>query len=118
MRKTSLIICSLLTVGILLYLFIFSWLIPKTAMLGLPHKWKLIPVRQSKEIARNYFGQSVSNDSTPASGKEIWSQGVKGRMYLLRIDYSDSVVTGYSVRYVFKNAFVSKNYLLDTFSVK
>lgn len=118
MRKTSLVICILLTIGILLYLFIFSWLVPKTAMLGLPHKWHLVPVRQSKEIARSYLGQSISNDSTPTSGKEIWSQGEKGRMYLLRLDYSDSVVTGYSVRYVFKNAVVSKDYLLDTFSVK
>ena len=118
MRKTSLAICILLVTGILLYLFIFGWLIPKTATLSLPYKWRTIPVKQSKFIARSYLGDSFSNDSTTTTGKEVWSAGSKGRLYLLRLDYTDSVVTGYSIRYAFSNAVISRNYLLDTFSVK
>ncbi len=118
MRKGSIILSILLLFAIVLYLFIFSWLIPNTAALSLPHKWRTIPVKQSKMIARNYFGESFINDSTATSGKEVWSAGGKGRMYLLRLDYTDSVVTGYSIRYAFSNAVISKNYLLDTFSVK
>lgn len=118
MRRTWLFLIALLILVLGSYLFIFSWLIPRAAMLTLPLKWRNIPLRQSKTIARAYFGEPAKKDSSAINISDQWNAGSIGKAYQLRIDYTDTAVTGYSIHYLYSNGLIKKNYLIDTFSIK
>jgi len=99
-----------------LYFVIFDWVVPKTAAFTIPHKWRMIPLRQTKDIVHGYFGEPLPNH-IPES--EEWANGSKGKMYFLRIYYlSDTVAVSYSIHYEYKNAFSSRNYLIDSGSIR
>jgi hypothetical protein len=115
-KKTLILIIILLTLVGLKY-FIFDWMVPTTASFTLPHKWRMIPLRESKEIIRGYFGEPLPKDSTVSSDE--WANGSKGKMYFLKIHYvSDTVAASYSIHYQFKNWFTSRTYLVDTGSIR
>ncbi len=111
-----LILVLILAVLTGLYFVIFDWVVPKTAAFTIPHKWRMIPLRQTKDIVHNYFGEPLPNH-TPES--EEWANGSKGKMYFLKIYYfADTVATSYSIHYEYKNAISSRNYLVDSGSIK
>lgn len=111
----------LLLISILLFFggvstFLFGWVVPTTASFSVPRKWNRIPLRQSKNIVHGYFGQpSFVGEPT----FDQWANGSKGKMYFLRIYYaSDTVAVRYSIHYQFSNNFASRDYLLDSFSIR
>ena len=119
MQKASLIFIPLLIILIAFYFFVFNWAIPKSALLSLPVKWRLLPVQQSNQVAHTYLGSFYAKDSINNNISETWLQGSNEKMYVLKLWYgTDTVVNGYSIHYQFKNAIASRNYLLDSFSVR
>lgn len=115
-RNGLLLIVSILVIFWGMYAFLFDWVVPKTALFTVPRKWNMIPLQQSKNIVHDYFGQpAVAADPT----LDQWATGSKGKMYFLRIYYvSDTVAVGYSIHYQFSNNFASRDYLLDSFSIR
>lgn len=115
-NRATLIIIVALVVFVAFKYLIFDLVIPKTATLTVPQKWKSLPLRQSKTIIHAYLGDPVwGKDST----YEEWLGGVKGKTYVLRIDYSsDTIASGFSIRYHYQNRFADRNYLIDSFSIK
>lgn len=96
---------------------IFDWVVPKTASFTIPQKWRMIPLRQIKAIVHNYLGDPLPQSST--NGNEEWANGSKGKMYFLKIYYvSDTIAAGYSIHYKYENWFSSRNYLIDSFSIR
>ena len=119
MQKASLFLIPFIIVLIAFYFFVFSWAIPKSALLSLPVKWRLLPVKQSNQVAHAYLGNYYERESITNNISETWLQCTKGRMYVLKLWYGvDTIVTGYSIHYRFKNAIANRDYLLDTFSEK
>ena len=117
MRKALFILIGLLVVATGLYLLLFEWVVPKAASLTVPGRWNMIPLRQTKDIVHNYLGEPFRQDAN--DGSEEWSGGSKGKMYFLRVYYvSDTLAAGYSIHYQYKNFLVSKNYLVDSFSIR
>ncbi|MCW3088343.1 MAG: hypothetical protein JWQ78_1729 [Sediminibacterium sp.] len=115
--RTAAVIVILLLILWGMYAWIFSWVVPKMAAVTVPHKWNRVPLQQSREIAHGYFGEpSLANkDSTI----EQWADGSKGKMYFLRIYYApDTTAMAFSIHYRFHNALASKDYLLDSFSIR
>jgi hypothetical protein len=96
---------------------VFDMIVPKTAAFTIPQKWKMIPLRQTKEIVHGYYGEPVTG--TKADGSEEWTGGSKGKMYYLRIYYvSDTIAAGYSIHYQYKAWFGSRDYLIDSVSIR
>ncbi len=118
-REWLLIFGSLLTSILLLYGWIFSWVVPKTAAWTIPSKWKMLPLQQSRSIVHDYLGDPIPRKDPKDSSYEEWVGGFKGKMYVLRIDYAtDTMAVGYTIRFHYKNLFADRNYLIDSFSIK
>jgi hypothetical protein len=117
MRKWRWVFLGLLVLTVVMYFFIFNWMVPKTASFTIPQKWRMIPLRQSKEIVQGYFGEPLPKDSTVTADE--WANGSKGKMYFLKIYYvSDTIAASYSIHYQFKHWAASRNYLVDTSSIR
>ena len=117
MRKVFIYLLAAFLVFIVGYLLIFEFVVPKIATLAIPWKWNRIPLRQTKDIAHNYLGEPVLQNK--AAGFNEWARGSKGKMYFLRIYYvSDTLAVGYSIHYQYRSFLVSKNYLVDSFSIR
>ena len=117
MKKSIVVFTFIFLVLSGMYTFLFLWAVPKTAGLAVPAKWNMLPLRQSKDIVHNYLGEPVSRDSV--LGYDEWAAGSKGRRYLLKIYYiSDTIAARYSIHYQFKNLIVSRDYLIDSFSIR
>ena len=116
-RKWSVIILTLLIVLWGIYALLFSWVVPKAAAFTMPRKWSNIPLAQSKTIVHGYLGDPSVAQGLDSTSEE-WANGSKGKMYWLRISYSDTVAIAYSIRYQYNNWLVSKNYLLDSISIR
>ena len=111
-KKTAALIVLLLVLTGLKFL-VFDFVVPKTAAVTLPRKWRMIPLRQTKEIVHNYLGEPI------AAAPEAWADGSKGKMYFLKIYYiSDTIASAYSIHYQYKNWFGSRDYLIDSFSIR
>ncbi len=117
MKKSMPIIIMILLAIAGLYAFVFEWAVPKTASLAVPGKWNMLPLRQPKDIVHDYLGEPVLQNT--GLGFEEWAAGSKGRKYFLKIYYvSDTIAAGYSIHYQFKNLLISKDYLIDSFSIR
>lgn len=119
MRKALLWLIPILLLSITMYFFVFNWLVPKTAAFTTPMKWRMLPMRQHRNIVRDYLGEPVGNDTTGKLTTDEWDQGGKGKNYLLRIDYAlDSTAISYSIHYRYSNRLMGRDYLIDSFSIK
>jgi hypothetical protein len=117
MRKAIYILLASFIFAICIYLFVFEWVVPKTAAITIPQKWRMIPLRQAKDIVHDYFGEPLPQYNTSES--EVWANGSKGKIYFLRIHYlADTVAISYSIHYQFSNWFSSRNYLVDSSSIR
>jgi len=117
-RKWAVIIFNLFIILWALNALLFSWVVPKTAAFTIPRKWSLIPFGQSKTIVHGYLGEPSVSDGTDTTS-EVWASGSKGKMYYLRIRYqADTVAINYSIRYQYRNWLVSRNYLIDSVSIR
>jgi hypothetical protein len=117
LRKKIWVLVVILSVLAGLYYFAFDYILPKVASFATPHKWSMIPLRQTREVVRNYFGEPLpeSNDKTG----DIWSSGSKGKMYFLYVHYiSDTIASGYSIHYQCKTWFGARDYLIDSLSIR
>ena len=116
-KKSTLVMVAVMFVVAGMYFFIFEWVVPKTASLTVPGKWNMLPLRQTKEIVHNYLGEPITQKN--AAGYDEWAGGSKGKMYFLKIYYvSDTIAAGYSIHYQYKNFLISKDYLVDSFSIR
>jgi hypothetical protein len=98
-------------------MLLVAGLYPKTASLTVPGRWSMLPLRQTKDIVHNYLGEPITQNN--ATGYDEWAGGSKGKMYFLKIYYvSDTIAAGYSIHYRYKNFLVSKDYLIDSFSIR
>lgn len=117
MRKEYYIFIASLILFAGVYFFVFEWVVPKTASFTIPQKWRMIPLRESREIVHNYFGEPLPKNNSKDG--DIWANGSKGKMYFLRIYYvSDTIALGYSIHYQYKNWFGSRDYLIDSLSIR
>ncbi|MES2329855.1 MAG: hypothetical protein V4539_09650 [Bacteroidota bacterium] len=115
-RKTAVLIV-ILVIMVGLKFLIFDFVVPKTAAFTIPQKWKMIPLRQTREIVHGYLGDPLPEANV--NGADKWASGSKDKMYYLRIYYvSDTIALGYSVHYQYKNWFSSRDYLIDSFSIR
>jgi hypothetical protein len=115
--KSYLILIILCVAVVVFHYIIFDMIVPRTAAFTTPQKWKMVPLRQTKEIVHGYFGEPVSIIKT--NGSEEWTGGSKGKMYHLRIYYvSDTIASGYSIHYQYKAWFGSRDYLIDSISIR
>lgn len=105
---------------VLLFIFaghwlIFDFMVPHTAAFGLPHKWKRVPLRESRGTARNYYGDPVAAEAAT----DTWYFGGKDKRYILKIYYQyDTVATSYSIRYRYDKWFGARDYILDTATIR
>jgi hypothetical protein len=115
-RKYIALVIVCLMLAILHYL-VFDVMVPKTAAFTIPQKWKMIPLRQTKETVHGYFGEPVAD--TKPGGSELWTGGSKGKMYYLRIYYvSDTIASAYSIHYRYKAWFGERDYMVDSSSIR
>ncbi|MES2371600.1 MAG: hypothetical protein V4557_03405 [Bacteroidota bacterium] len=116
-RRAALIVIILCVAVVIFHYIVFDVIVPKTAAFTTPQKWKMIPLRQTKEIVHGYFGEPVPGIKT--DGSEVWAGGAKGKMYYLRIYYvSDTIASRYSIHYQYKAWFGSRDYLIDSLSIR
>jgi hypothetical protein len=116
MRTWLLVLVPVLLLGWGVYALIFEWIVPQSATLVLPRKWKRIPFREPRSTAHGYFGTPVRI----AGNMDEWGSGIDRKQYLLRVYYAsaDSLVVSYSIHYKYKSWLVSKDYVMDTASVQ
>jgi hypothetical protein len=108
-----LILLMLLMVGF--KLLIFDLVIPKTANLTTPPKWRMMPLRQNREILLDYFG----NPEKSQERVDEWLAGRKGKIHQLRVYYSaDSIAVAYAIRYRYRNFLFAKEYVLDSNDIR
>lgn len=96
-------------------LLIFDLVIPKTANLTTPPKWRMMPLRQNREVLLDYFG----NPAKSQERVDEWSGGRKGKIYQLRVYYSaDSIAVAYAIRYRYRNFLFAREYVLDSNDIR
>ncbi len=100
-----------------LYIFLFSWIVPKMAYAAIPQKWMHLPMMQSRTILHSYLGNPV--EQTGVHNPETWVTGNAGKQYRLRVYYiGDSLVAHYAVYYQLHKTWIHKSFLIDTASVR
>ena len=115
MRKWLLFACIVLLFGWGCYALIFDWLVPKTAVFAVPARWRMIPFRQSKDIVLGYLGAPLNSHDNV----DEWSSGTEKKKYVLRIYYaSDTIVAAYSIHYRYSNRIFSRDYVIDSASIR
>jgi hypothetical protein len=108
-----LILIMLVMVGF--KLLIVDWVIPQTANLTTPPKWRMMPLRQNREVLLDYFG----NPAKSQERVDEWSGGRKGKLHQLRVYYSaDSIAVAYAIRYRYSNFLFAKEYVLDSNDIR
>lgn len=112
------LVIFLLVMAGLKYL-VYDIVIPKTAALTIPQKWRMLPLRQSRTIVHGFLGEPIPQKKATDSTYEEWGSGSKGKRYLLRIGFaSDTVAVSYAIHYHYTNWLVDKDYLIDSASVR
>lgn len=116
LRIWLLVLVPVLLLGWGVYAFIFDWIVPRSATLTMPRRWKRIPFREPRATALSYFGTPVRTVGT----MDEWGNGIDRKQYILRVYYSavDSIVVSYSIHYGYKSWLVTKDYLMDSASVR
>ncbi len=100
------------------YLLAFLWIIPKTASIAIPAKWRLIPLHQSKTTAIDYLGNPSDSGINKSQSFLSWKAGSKDQQYTLSLQFaSDTLASGYVIRYHYHKWFVSNDYLIDSFTI-
>lgn len=95
-------------------LTVFS-VIPYTASLAVPGKWRRVPLRQPVETVTGYFGTAAYL----TAGSEVRVAGSTRRRYLLNLYYApDSTVTAYSIYYQYRSLLINRDYLVDSASAR
>jgi hypothetical protein len=108
-----LILIMLLMVGF--KFLIVDLVIPKTANLTTPPKWRMMPLRQHREVVLDYFGKPVKCEQRI----DEWTGGRKGKLHQLRVYYSvDSIAVAYAIRYRYSNFLFAKEYVLDSSGIR
>lgn len=108
-----LVLVMLVTLGF--KLLIVDLVIPKTANLTTPPRWRMMPLRQHRDILLDYFG----NPAKSRERTDEWSGGRKGKIHELRVYYSaDSIAVAYAIRYRYRNFLFAKEYLLDSNGIR
>jgi hypothetical protein len=116
-RKSTLILLIICLTLVGFHYLVFDFMIPKTAPLAIPYKWRMVPLRQNKEIVRGYFGAPDPDHSSLA--RDEWFGGTKDKTYILKISYIyDTIASSYSIRYRYKKWFGSREYLIDTGAIR
>lgn len=115
-KKITWVLLFIFALMVGLHFFIFDFMVPKTAMLSLPFKWRRIPLRQNKETVRAYFGEPQPSQHPI---QDEWLQGVNDKQYVLKMYYvHDTVAASYSIHYRFNKWFSSREYLIDTGTIR
>lgn len=95
-----------------LYYTVFYWAIPKTAAWTFPFKWRNLPMRAHRTIARSYLGHPAD---TMALISDRWYQGPVGKQYSLTLYYNrDTLVRSAAVYYHYRSWLKHKDYLIDS----
>lgn len=116
LSKWLLSLCLLLLLLAGIYAFLFQWVVPKIAGFAIPGKFKMLPLRQTKTIVRDYLGEP---NPISVSSFDEWVNGSSDKQYTLRIYYTrDTIATAYAIRYTYQNRVIHKTYLLDSASVR
>jgi hypothetical protein len=116
-RKSTLVLLIICLTLYGLHYLIFDFMIPKTAPLAMPYKWRMVPLRQNKEIVRGYFGAPDPDRSSLKNDE--WFGGTKDKTYILKISYIyDTIASAYSIHYRYRKWFGSREYLIDTGSIR
>jgi hypothetical protein len=116
MKRALTILLALLLIAVV-YLLIIDWFVPRTAVIGMPFKWKRLPLRESKAVVHNYLGEPFVTDSILHT--ESWKSGTGNKTYRLDIlYYADTIVAGYSIHYHFEKFGLSCDYLVDSASIR
>lgn len=116
MKRVLTLLTGLLLIAVV-YLLIVDWFVPRTAIVGMPVKWRTLPLRESKEIVHNYLGAPFAKDSVLHT--ESWKTGIGNKTYRLDIlYYADTIMSGYSVHYHFEKFGISRDYLVDSASIR
>lgn len=96
-------------------LLIVDLVIPKTAPLTTPPKWRMMPLRQHRDVLLDYFG----NPEKSQQGVDEWTGGRKGKIHQLRVYYAaDSIAVAYATRYRYSNFLFAKEYVLDSNDIR
>ena len=116
MKRALTILIAFILIA-LIYLLIIDWFVPRTAIVGMPVKWRTLPLRESKELVHNYLGEPFTKDTTLHT--ESWQSGPPDKTYRLSILYfADTVMAGYSVYYHFTKFGISRDYLVDSATIR
>lgn len=109
MRNWFIGIILIVALFLTLYAVVSFWIIPASAKLTLPIKWKQIPLNQKRTVVTSYLGRSQGMSAASAQF-DTWIVRVNNYEYTLTIQYSrDSVASAYSIRYHFQNLLFDKN---------
>ncbi|MDE3252919.1 MAG: hypothetical protein KGO92_08930 [Bacteroidota bacterium] len=100
-----------------LWLFLFSWVVPKMSYAAIPQKWKHLPVMQSRNILHDYLGTPEELSGT--NNRETWIAGSSAKQYRLSVYYlNDTLVGSYAIHYRLQKKWISRSFLVDTVSVR
>lgn len=114
-RKGTGVLVLIMLVILGFKLLIVDLVIPKTANLTTPPRWRMMPLRQNREVVLEYFG----NPEKSQSRQDQWTGGRKGKLHQLRIYYSaDSIAVAYAIRYRYSNFLFAKEYVLDSNDIR
>lgn len=114
-RKTISFIVPVILLALLAYALLLNWALPKMAAFAIPAKWKMLPVKQTKTVVREFLGQPMLTET----GRDEWQSGTASKTYRLSIHYlNDTIASSYAVYYRYQKGWVKKEFLLDSFSVR
>ncbi|NCI50067.1 hypothetical protein GWC95_09045 [Sediminibacterium roseum] len=116
-RKITWILLIVFATMVGLHFFIFDFMVPKTAPLAMPFKWRRVPLRENRETVRGYYG--VPEPSHASVAADEWLRGEKGKLYILKVYYiNDTVAASYSVRYRYDRWFGAREYVIDSGAIR
>jgi hypothetical protein len=114
-RKTMTIIITAVFIAVMGYALLLNWAVPKMAAFSIPAKWKMLPIKQTKPLFREFLGHPAFTET----GRDEWRSGSASKTYRLSIHYfADSVASSYAVYYRYEKGWIKKEFLLDSFSVR
>lgn len=116
MKRVLTLLIALVLIA-MVYLLIIDWFVPRTAVIGMPFKWKRLPLRESKAVVHNYLGEPFVKDSILHT--ESWKTGAGSKTYRLDVlYYADTIMAAYSIHYHFEKFGLRRDYLVDSATIR
>jgi hypothetical protein len=104
MKKWRWIFITIIAVFVAFYSFVYFFVIPKAAVVSIPHKWRNVGVGLKRSEYVFYIGRPDEDSTVAKTNSDIWIMREENYTFQLQLHYTaDSIADNAKITYTFSN---------------